>query len=286
MLYYGAYLPNTYYLRLTGMPLADRLRNGLGFISLYLITHFFFIIWGALGCALAPTRRKWIYLLLVILPVLYEVWAGGDPLRLWRIMAPVQPLAAILFVQASIEILRRAGAPIPLRKGIRLFGVLTGAAVVSINVIYTPQILLQKPWFPEDFYVQRVNAAVALNEVTTPDASVGLLAAGVIPYYTGLRGFDFLGRTDPYIARLPADLSGALTVNGMYSVAGHNKYDLLYSIEQLRPTYIEGSAWGRQDVTPWVKMHYVQLEYKGAQLWLKRGAAEVRWDMWPQWIDT
>ena len=32
-----------------------------------------------------------------ILPIVYQAWTGGDPVSIWRIMAPVQPLAAVLF---------------------------------------------------------------------------------------------------------------------------------------------------------------------------------------------
>ncbi len=196
-------------------------------------------------------------------------------------MAPAQPLAAVLFAMGAIEALRRLKAPVSAARGARLFAAVTALGILSINVIFGPQILLQRPWFPEDFYAPRVNAAVALNEITAPGASVGVLAAGVIPYYTGLRASDFLGRTDKYIASLPADLSGAISWNGMYSVPGHNKYDLNYSIEQLQPTYIETSRWGEQDVTAWVTTNYAQVEYRGVTLLLKRNAAEINWELLP-----
>jgi hypothetical protein len=51
----------------------------------------------------------------------------------------------------------------------------------------------------------------------------------------------------------------------MISVPGHNKYDLEYSIVRLRPTYIQGYAWGYQTVKPWVVQNYVRVEYHGAQ---------------------
>jgi hypothetical protein len=103
----------------------------------------------------------------------------------------------------------------------------------------------------------------------------------VIPYYTGLRATDFLGRTDKTIAGLPADLSGAVGWNGMYSVPGHNKYDLTYSIQKLEPTYIEASRWGGQDITAWVSQHYVRVKYKGVELWLLRDSQDVRWQLLP-----
>jgi hypothetical protein len=105
------------------------------------------------------------------------------------------------------------------------------------------------------------------------------VGAGVIPYYTGLKGYDFLGRTDAYIAALPPDLSGDIAWSGMYSVPGHNKYDLTYSIEQLQPTYIETSKWGRQDLTEWVNAHYVTVNDNGVPLLLRKGAPEIRWNL-------
>jgi arabinofuranosyltransferase len=279
LVYYGAALPNTYYLKLTGMPLADRLKNGVGFIGLYLWTHALLLGMACAAVALKPDRRKAFYLTLVLIPIAYQVWIGGDPVSLWRFMAPVQPIAVILFALGAMEVLRRMAAPLSTRRGGRAFILLSVACVLSMDLIFGPQILLQRDWFPKNFYAPRVNAAIALNRIATREASVGVLAAGVIPYYTGLRATDFLGRTDPYIASLPADLSGAVAWNGMTSVPGHNKYDLTYSIERLQPTYIEAGAWGRQDVSAWVSTRYVQVDYEGVTLLLKRGAPEVDWTM-------
>jgi hypothetical protein len=52
-----------------------------------------------------------------------------------------------------------------------------------------------------------------------------------------------------------------------------------YSIQHLEPTYIEASQWGRQDITSWVAAHYSRVEYRGVGLWLKRDAAEVKWEL-------
>ncbi len=278
-IYYGATLPNTYYLKLTGMPLADRLQNGMGFLRLYLVTHAFFLGIACLACIIKPARRRWTYLSLVLLPIAYQAWIGGDPVSVWRIMAPVEPLAAVLFALAAIQPLARGKARVSTMRGVSLVAAATAISILSVNLIFAPQILLRQPWFPGNFYAPRTNAAVALSRITTPEASVGVLAAGVIPYYTGLRASDFLGRTNTYIARLPADLSGAVAWNGMYSVPGHNKYDLTYSIEELQPTYIEASSWGAQNVTAWVSTRYVQMEYRGVTLLLKRDAAEIKWEL-------
>jgi hypothetical protein len=279
VLYYGDLLPNTYYLKLTGMPLEERLRNGLGFTSLYLVTHAFLLGIGAAGLALKPDRRKLLYLTLVVLPILYQIWVGGDPVRMWRMMTPAQPLAAVSFALAALELLRRMGTSASTAKGKRMLGYMTALAVLSVNLNLMPWILFRETWFPGQFYEVRTNAAVALNEVTTEDASVAVLAGGVVPYYTGLHAHDMLGRTDAYIASLPPDLSGAAGWGGMKSVPGHNKYDLEYSIKQLRPTYAEASTWGGQDITAWMSDNYARVNYRGAELWLLKGSPDVRWEL-------
>ncbi len=279
--YYGAYLPNTYTLKLTGMPLADRIQNGLGFISLYFWTHIIFLGIAFSSLLLRPDRRKLLYAALVVLPILYQVWVGGDAWNWWRIMAPAQPIAAILFALAAFEIVRRLGSPAFTRKGLRLLAYVSAISILTTNLGFLPQMFLTQDWPPPDFYFRRVNASVILNRIARPDATLGLVGAGVAPYYTGLKAYDFLGRTDPHIAALPPDLSGAIAWSGMYSVPGHNKYDLTYSIEQLQPTYIETSKWGRQDLTDWVTAHYVSVDYGGVHMLLLKGAPEIKWDLLP-----
>ncbi len=277
--YYGALLPNTYYLKVAGFPLAERIRNGLGFLSLYFWTHAVFLAVGIVAFGLAPDRRKGIYLLVVVAPILYEIWAGGDPARVWRMMAPAEPIAAILFVMGGNELLRRLGISIPTRAGTAAFGVLTAAGILTINSIFFPMITLQQTWFPADFYAPRVNAAVALNEVTTVNATVGVLAAGVVPYYTGRVAYDYLGRSDTYVASREPDLTGAVAWNGMNSVPGHNKYDLTYSIQQLGPTYTDTNFWGQQDLRAWVAANYTWVDYRGIGMYLKSGSPDVRWGL-------
>lgn len=43
--------------------------------------------------------------------------------------------------------------------------------------------------------VTRVNTALAIDRVTKPYATVGLFAAGIIPYYTGRPAADFFGKS-------------------------------------------------------------------------------------------
>ena len=120
-----------------------------------------------------------------------------------------------------------------------------------------------------------VNASLSINQFTTEDASVGVFWAGIIPYYTSRYAIDFLGRNDPYIASLPAD------VTGLSSRPGHNKYDLWYSILERKPTYVEGFQWGSQDLSFVFEDLYVEISAPGPDPAFLRGDPAVRWDIIP-----
>ena len=148
--------------------------------------------------------------------------------------------------------------------------------LLSTNSNFLPEIsLLRKPYSSDDNQ-QNVNIAIALDELTTDDASVGVFWAGSIPYYTGKYAIDFLGKSDKYIAMLPPDLS--VSWNGMEGVPGHNKYDLTYSIQFKKPTYVQWFEWGNQDLSSWAQDKYKKIIYKGVKLFLMREDPSVLWD--------
>jgi hypothetical protein len=81
--------------------------------------------------------------------------------------------------------------------------------MVSVNAAFWKDISFTTP--PITLFGaarDHVNSAIAINNLTTENASVGVIWAGAVPYYTDRRGVDFLGKSDKYIARLAPDLSG------------------------------------------------------------------------------
>jgi len=277
--YYGEYLPNTYYLKLTGMPWVDRLTNGLGFIKFYLLTHLVLFVIAIRGFIVKPDPRKGFYLLLASLPILYQIWVGGESWPYWRIMTPAQPILALLFVLSTYELVDRIRRPVSLNTRLRWisYGIVFG--IVFSNINFIGEALFLKMPYDTEFNEPFINTALVLDEITTENATIGVFTAGTIPYYSERKAIDFLGKNDPYIARLPPDLSGKVAWNGMYSVPGHNKYDLNYSIKQLFPTYIQSPVWKGQDVSSWAADHYVVVHYKGVGLYLRKDAPEVKWEL-------
>ena len=134
--------------------------------------------------------------------------------------------------------------------------------------------------------MDRVNDAILVRQGTTLEATVGVFGAGTIPYYSERRGIDFLGKVDPYIARLEPNLAGRVGGAEALYLPGHNKLDLEYSIKKLRPTYVEffgwgdrevGFEWGGQSVEEWGKSEYAKVRYEGHVVDLLKGSADVNW---------
>jgi hypothetical protein len=353
--YYGSWVPLTYTLKATGMPMAARLQNGLGFTLPFLgEARWAFLLAGA-GAALGISRKTLLMLPPLILTA-YQIAIGGDAWPYWRLVAPGIPYL-ILLVLAGVDWTSarlgpvalgystriravvsaqyhstRAGTfrfpPLPvfialagaglllagvfadyIRPGSPGFGLtqlylVVGGGLLGLTAIAARRVpgaylaafcttillllSLNGTFLREAFFLElpykadanrsHVNVALSINQFTTEDASIGVIQAGIIPYYTSRYAVDFLGKNDPYIASLPADVSGSVAWSGMTSVPGHNKYDLEYSIHQRLPTYVEDFSWGSQDLSYLFKELYVEISLPGPDPAFRRGDPAVRWD--------
>ena len=289
-LYYGEILPNTYTLKLTGMPLFSRLRDGIGFIMPFLIGSLFLLVVSITNLIHQFRRYKLLLLSIVLAAVLYQIYIGGDPWPYWRILSPSIPFLLILFIYAASSLVDSIPLRLAARRHTTNNNSLSGSlgrilliielvivALLVSNWYFLPEFTLSiKPYYA-DMNQYNVNVAIVLDELTTKDATVGVTSAGTIPFFTGRKAIDFLGKSDRYIAHLPPDMTGAIAMYGMRSLPGHNKYDLNYSIKVLKPTYVQGVQWAAQDISLWAKSHYIQVEYKGISLLLLRGSPAVLW---------
>ena len=275
--YYGEMVPNTYTLKLVGMALDERLRNGWGFIQLFLKETGFIIVIAAAGLVFGFSKQKAYLFSFFLVSILYQVYVGGDAWNYWRIMAPTMPFIFVLFVLACSEFLDRIPA-MPVWSGSVLLIVLTLTGLYLTNSRFMREFLLLKLPFQNDYARAHVEGAIALNELTDENATVGVFWAGSLPYYVDRVAIDFLGKSDKYIANLPPDTSGQIAGFGMDSIPGHNKYDLNYSIKKLLPTYVEEFDWGSQKLSGWAKDHYVRVKYNGAKLYLLKDSPNVDWD--------
>lgn len=286
--YYGSPVPNTFRLKLGGFPLGFRLAQGAGFIWPLFVQTAPALALAALGLRRPArrelARRQWLLIVIVLILFLYPVWTGGDVLGFWRLSAPAFPCLLALALAAAARLgqawaARRGGA-----SGGRAFNALTAALLVILCAADAPFIkglTLKEPPSVFSSAGDQVNMALALEELTGPRATLAVGWGGIVPYYTGRRAIDLLGKCDPHVAALAPDLSGACGWLGFRSVPGHNKYDLNYSIVSKRPTYVQCFTWGRDDVRAFAREHYVSLRYKGAVVSLLKGSPDVRWEKLP-----
>ncbi len=292
--YYGHLVPNTYTLKMTGLPPTERILNGFRYTMLFLQESRYFLAIAVLSLASNMIRfnAKNLFLgCVVALVVGYQIYVGGDPWIYWRMFVPAAPILLILVVEVGETCAKWLAS--------KIRGALPGDKtwLFSFARLLIPACLLfvclftaNKRFFPEMFFQVRpysadanannINLAIAIQAVTDETASVGVVMAGVVPYYTGRYAIDFLGKCDPYIANLPPHVYPTPAWYGMTSVPGHNKYNLAYSIQQLQPTFVEVFTWEQEDVKGWAQEYYdAGIDYQGIRLKLLKNSPALRWDI-------
>jgi hypothetical protein len=280
-LYYGEFVPNTFTLKVMHISLAQRLTNGLGFITVFL--KYYWLLIAAALAALGVLRKSRLLAValiaeLVIL-VVYQIYAGGDPWPFWRQLTPGLVTISIL-ISAGLTIavgeLVSGSYVMRRRPAVMAVIVISPFGVFLSNWQFYAEMLLRVPPYQAIDMENNVRTAFALREVLLPSALVAPFWAGAIPYFWNGPAHDPLGKSDKRIAQMPGKRLPAW--NGMNGVPGHNKYDLDYSIAALRPDYIQYWKWGNQDFSAYVKDHYVEIRYGNLFACLLRNSPRVRWE--------
>jgi hypothetical protein len=217
--YYGDWFPNTYYLKVTGR--SDRLALGLKYARQF-TQRYPILLLMSMGVSLTMLRqRRWFGLALpvVVLPIYaYVLAAGGDNFRPFRFFSPSMPLIIVFAAAGAAWMVKQARVPRMAWLALVFFAVLPthdplrNIARVGGN---------GKP-------PKHLVSAIWLRKNASPEASVAVVPAGIVPYFSQLRSLDVLGKNDRHIARL-AQSEGARI--------GHGKIDPEYSLGQA-PDYV------------------------------------------------
>ncbi len=261
-LYYHDLLPNTYYLKMTGFPALLRITRGwhmltntieamgLGFVA-------------AMGVfTTLHIRRKEIFLLGAVLAAqaAYSVYVGGDAWEWFgpsypnRYLCVAMPGFFILFTLAAKWLLIDSFPVMSLSlssftRVLRqfVFILLIGLAWLSFHGANTPRGMNR---FLENMRVERgtplhvmynsfnVLAALWLRETCPPDTAVAVRWAGSSPYFSGFPTIDMLGKCDRRIAHMKVP---GTDWRNFYP--GHIKFDLSYSMDQLKPDVVLPYTW-------------------------------------------
>jgi len=278
--YYGEFAPNTYVLKVAGMPVEVKLGNGLAFITPF--WHSALALYAiALVATIILRSAEVVALFAVPLALLgYQISVGGDPWPYWRMLAPGVPCLVVLGMlslswhrPARFKVGRYLTGPVAV--------LATSWGVTRLNEPFAGEYWSGSP-YQVNYNEINVRRALVLDRLLDKDAKIAVLFAGTVPYFTGRYGIDLLGKCDRHVARLPPDLSGHVSWHGMSSVPGHNKYDLEYSLVTLRPDYVEVSSWGNQTLTAEERAQFQDVTIDGIGLTLRKGSPHVNWAAVPR----
>jgi arabinofuranosyltransferase len=297
MLYYGDWLPNTYYLKMEGFPTLLRIERGLYVFAKFAwnLGPVFFL----LPLLVMFFRRDRVVLLLALLfigQVAYSVYVGGDA---WehrggsnRFLTLGMPFFFILFVMASndlFDLLRQHGLQefnlrwqkVALPGANLAFVGFVFLALVNFNVLLDGNSLKQWVLIDPNIFApgsQRyLRDGVLLAQVTSPQAKIAVAAAGNIPYFANRFSIDLLGKVDKVIAHEPIH-SGPRGEGLVNLQPGHLKWDYARSIGEQKPDVIVDLILNTgEEVAPYL-VDYQKVLMNGHTVYFRSGSANIYWD--------
>jgi hypothetical protein len=216
--YYGEWLPNTYYLKVYLLENAGE--RGYQYVRNFVLTYSIPLALAA-GGALAAARtdrRALLFFALVGGSLAYVSRTGGDMMGNFRFCSHLMPL---VFVFAAAGI----GHVVQHRTGRLAWA--TVLLVVSVPLVkpFDRVIAFDSNGDPRE----QIVVANVINENALPTSSIAVIAAGIVPYFTRRYAIDILGKSDKRIARM-------MPVPG--AMVGHGKLDPDYTLGQKRPDIV------------------------------------------------
>ena len=230
--YYGQVLPNTFYAKV-GSGRIQTIR-GIYYTLVFFATSGYWILLPLAGLRWSRQRRAVFLLGGVTLALLgYTVYVGGDALPMFRFLVPLLPGFFLLFAMGASGLLQRFGA----------FRYARPALVAALLVFAVGAARVGFTGLPHEDVQRDIKEVAAWKEIGAwfrtnayPDATIAVIPAGAIPYFSKLRAIDMLGLNDSTIAHrnMPGLGSG---------LPGHEKFDVDYVLS-CRPGIIVLGVYG------------------------------------------
>jgi hypothetical protein len=235
MLYYGEFVPNTFWLKVG----AGTFAGGTSYVGAWLLSAMPLVF-----CALFSLRgpRDGRLLLIAVLAAVHVttvILLGGDIFPQYRFLFPISVLLAAPAGKGVASLLEAATVlPRPLSGDAACYAV---CALVCLSLPFSecaPTARLcgqMRTW-----HARHIAMGLALRDNTPPGSTVGLFGLGYAGYYSGRVVVDMLGKADPHIARV--------TPNPVRPV-GHNKTDFDYVMRRA-PDFLECGATPKELASP------------------------------------
>jgi arabinofuranosyltransferase len=279
--YFGEWLPNTYYLKATGWPLAVRVPQG------YLQNRpaLFCLLFGVVPLSAfllrrVSSRRNEIVALLLAHTgtLLYSTWLGGDfswerfgydrftgTSSLFLVCALTRLVGEASMrksLRASAAALATLSVALPIFTYVNFWGLWQWRQPVHFRALLELRRGLDSNDVMSASFVYWGKAA---EQISKPGALVATCAAGAIPYFSKRKAIDLLGKVDKHVARqpVPASIPPEFRCWRPWPGAGHNKEDLEHSFAE-RPdvSTVEPPARYREE--------FEKLSHAGLEFWVRR----------------
>jgi hypothetical protein len=290
VLYYGEPLPNTYYLKMAGYPIINRIKRGIYTLFLFGWQLNWLLLFLPLTILIFRRDRQVMLLLLVIVgQFAYSIYVGGDA---WehkgganRYIAIVMPIFFLLLIYAFRLIIQVVVKSLPDRK--RWIRVLSDGLLVLISCValFNANVLVDFKSIERWVLIRRpeftrgsehvVRLALDVKSITNPEASIAVVTAGSIPYFSERYSIDLLGKNDPVIAHEKPRHLGS-TYNLELFRPGHMKWNYQYSIGELQPDVVV-QLWGDTDEAEEYMANYVPWrgEYSNQTIYLRSDSQNI-----------
>jgi len=293
LIYYGDILPNTYYLKMTGIPFIYRFSRGL-------ISVIKFIVYMNPGIFLIPIvyaffkrEKTLIFIVLVfLLQLLYSAYTGGDAWEFRgganRFTVVVLPgffilisLTFTLAVQSFFKDLNISAKRLAFYRNFAYLATFL-LLITSLNTLKSREdlaamLLIGKP-FTMEFNKKQFETGLLMKKYLNNDATFATPTAGGSPYISELRAIDLLGKNDKYIASLDVKLPEGKSKYYAFN-PGHNKWDYNYSIGRFKPDAITSLWLHPEDARPLLDEFYVKKEIDGYEFYFRKDSKNVRWEL-------
>lgn len=245
LLYYNDILPNTYYLKMTGVPATIRIQRGIRVALQFVsgMSYILFVLPFVYSMLYAKNKKVWFLLYLFLIQFFYSIYVGGDAWEWWghlanRYICIVIPLFFIVLSLVINFLLQKS------TRYLRMGAVFKKCCFIILMVFTIIQMhrgfgtavlknLIHFPVFQIEEDKNNVLLAIKIKEITTADAKIAVGWAGAPPYFSDRFSIDLLGKNDAYIAHQKARGGWG----GLFD-PGHNKYDWSYSIGELKPDMV------------------------------------------------
>ncbi len=281
-LYYGDLLPNTYYLKVGGVPIFVRIARGArvllaSFISLNVAALF------VVATICVSRKRKLVFLLIPLLAqAAYSVWVGGDAWEWWghsgganRYLSVAMPMFFIVLGYAAKELMSPVFRWSRLKKaawfGSVAYGVLCLGLLLLTNLSLLEFWVLSRPVPDTEELKWHAKLGLTLKKHTTPSARVAVVWAGALPYFSDRYCVDMLGKCERRIAQLPPRLDMPW---GFWP--GHAKWDYAGTLNFYKPDLVV-ELWAKPEEAKQVlEADYHRVEWDGLSVFVRNGTRNVR----------